>query len=100
MSANTQKLLAGAAAALVLLFAMTPRSLSADVVAYTAGRIAGLEPDDSPAVKHAVGLIKKGEPNLALLRLHTETQANSAGGHLRLFGAYLVLRTGDTLGAL
>ena len=71
----------------------------AGAVELAAEHIAGFHPDRSVAVEQAVGLIRRGDYSLALLRLTSERQDTSVPAQARIFSAYALLVAGNTLGA-
>ena len=65
-----------------------------------AASIAGLSTMDKKAVEDAIAHIRKGDNNLALVRLSELNKENPKNSSLRILTAYALLRTGDLIGAL
>ena len=63
------------------------------------GAVAQLADADRSTVNQAIDLIKKGDSNLALIRLSGLNKANPNNSSLRILTAYALLRAGDLLGA-
>lgn len=64
-----------------------------------ASALAALSAGDRKAVDESVELIRKGESNLALVRLSGLNQNNPENSSLRILTAYAMLRLGDLVGA-
>jgi Flp pilus assembly protein TadD len=64
-----------------------------------AAALAMIEDDDRTVVDQAVDLIRRGEHNLALVRLSGLNEKNPQNSSLRILTAYATLRLGDLLGA-
>ena len=62
--------------------------------------LAGLSTNDKSAVEDAISYIRKGDNNLALVRLNALNKENPKNSSLRILTAYTLLRTGDLIGAL
>ena len=62
--------------------------------------LAGLSTMDQKTVEDAISHIRKGDNNLALVRLYELNKENPKNSSLRILTAYALLRTGDLIGAL
>jgi hypothetical protein len=89
---------------LVLLLMLVVPAFAAESFDLQYGRLAtalaGLSTNDKSAVEEAIAHIRKGDNNLALVRLTALNKENPKNSSLRILTAYALLRTGDLIGAL
>ena len=87
----------------IMLLLLAP-TLSAESFDLQYGRLAtalaGLSTMDQKTVEDAISHIRKGDNNLALVRLYELNKENPKNSSLRILTAYALLRTGDLIGAL
>ncbi len=62
-------------------------------------KLSSLSVEDRRSVDQAIGLIKRGEHNLALIQLQNLVKANDTNGGLRVLMAYALLNVGNQAGA-
>ena len=89
---------------LAMMLILLAPALSAESFDLQYGRLAtalaGLSIMDQKTVEDAISHIRKGDNNLALVRLSELNKENPKNSSLRILTAYALLRTGDLIGAL